>query len=136
MMLREKIFDGKSHVSRFIFKSMLSGLESPFRKRVNNPEKLVKASGIQAGKTVLEVGCGSGFFTASASEAVGEKGCVQAIDMHPVSVEETTKKIQTHHLTNVNISQADAHSTDFADASFDLILLYVMCNFILQRIPL
>ena len=123
-MLKEKLFDGKSQVSRFVFKSMLSGLGSPFRKHVNNPEKLVKASGIQAGQTVLEVGCGSGFFTVSVSEAVGEKGSVHAIDLHPVSVEETSKKIQTQALTNVKVSKADAHNTNFADASFDLILLY------------
>lgn len=124
MTLKEKLFDGKSKASRFAFRTMISALESSFRYRLNNPEKLVKASGIQAGQTVLEIGCGSGFFTISASEAVGETGFIHAIDMHPMCIEETSKKIRTSHLTNVGVTRADAHDTHFADAFFDLILLY------------
>ncbi|MBW1783034.1 MAG: class I SAM-dependent methyltransferase [Deltaproteobacteria bacterium] len=124
MTLKERLFDENSRVSRFAFGTMIRFLESSVRYRLNNPEKLIKASGIQTGETVLEIGCGSGFFTIWASEAVGETGCVYAIDMHPMCIEKTSKKIQTHHLTNVRVIQADAHDTDFENAFFDLILLY------------
>ena len=123
-MFKEKLFDGKSRTGRVVFQTLLSGLGSPFRKHVNKPGKLVKASGIRAGQMVLEVGCGSGFFTAAASEAVGEKGWIHAIDLHPLSVEKTSQHIQTQQLTNVTVTQADAHNTHFEDAFFDLILLY------------
>jgi len=122
--MQEKLFDGKSKMGRFVFKKLLAILESPLRYRFNNPEKLVKASGIKSGQTVLEVGCGSGFFTVSASEMVGDQGLVHAIDLHPMAVRETSKRINDLNITNVKVTKADAHDTGLADASFDLILLY------------
>jgi demethylmenaquinone methyltransferase/2-methoxy-6-polyprenyl-1,4-benzoquinol methylase len=122
--MQEKLFDGKSKMGRFVFKKLLAILESPIRYRFNNPDKLVKASGIKSGQTVLEVGCGSGFFTVSASDMVGDQGRVYAIDVHPTAVEETAKKIHDRGITNVKVTKADAHDTGLADASFDVILLY------------
>ena len=66
--MQKNLFDGKSKMGLFVFKKLLAILESSLRYRFNNPEKLVKASGIKSGQTVLEVRCGSGFFTVSASE--------------------------------------------------------------------
>ncbi len=119
-----KLFDGNSKVGRFVFKKLLTILESPLRYRFNNPEKLVKASGVKSGQTVLEIGCGSGYFTVSASGMVGDQGFVHAIDMHPMAVGETAKKINDLNITNVKVTKGDAQDTGLVDASFDLILLY------------
>ena len=37
MMFKDKLFDGTSKAGRFVFQTLLSGLGSPFRKRINNP---------------------------------------------------------------------------------------------------
>lgn len=124
MEAEEKLRDGKSRMGRLVFEKLLSGLNSPLRHRFQKPEKFVRASGIQSGQNVLEIGCGSGFFTVAASEMVGEDGCVHAIDVHPMAVEETAKKMHDLHKTNVKVTQANAEDTGFADASFDAILLY------------
>lgn len=110
--------------NRFIFRQLLTGLDLPWRTRLNNPEKLVQAAGIQPGQTVLEVGCGSGFFTESASALIGEHGRLHAIDVHPLAVEATVKKVQERKLRNVYVTCADAQATNFADGFFDVILLY------------
>lgn len=122
--MKELLFNGTSRINRFVFKQLLTGLESSFRYRFNNPQKLVNASGVQSGQTVLEVGCGSGFFTPALSDIVGEQGFVQSVDLHPVAVEATNQKMRALGKQNVRVTRADAHQTEFPDASFDTIIVY------------
>lgn len=103
---------------------MLAFLDAPARKLINNPEKLISASGIKPGMKVLEIGCGSGFFTVSASKIPGDNGKLYSTDFHPVAVEETLKKVKVHNLTNVIVIQDDAQQSKFENAFFDLIILY------------
>jgi demethylmenaquinone methyltransferase/2-methoxy-6-polyprenyl-1,4-benzoquinol methylase len=122
--MKNFLFNGNSRINRFFFKQLINWLESSLRYRFNDPQKLVRASGIQAGQSVLEVGCGSGFFTPALSDIVGEQGFVQSVDLHPVAVEATSQKMQTLGKQNVRVSRADAHETDLPDASFDTIVVY------------
>lgn len=122
--MKKFLFNWTSRINRFVFKQLLSWLESSFRYQFNDPQKLIKASGVQAGQSVLEVGCGSGFFTPALSDIVGGQGLVYSVDLHPAAVEATGQKMQTLGKQNVRVSKADAHETDFPDASFDSILVY------------
>jgi demethylmenaquinone methyltransferase/2-methoxy-6-polyprenyl-1,4-benzoquinol methylase len=118
------LFDGNSDTGNKIFGKMLAGLESPMRYRFSRPEKLVRAADIEAAERVLEIGCGSGFFTPTIADMVGDDGQMQAIDLHPVAVAETQAKVNELGLTNVSVTQADAENTEFPAASFDRVLLY------------
>jgi demethylmenaquinone methyltransferase/2-methoxy-6-polyprenyl-1,4-benzoquinol methylase len=62
-------------------------------KKYSNPEKLLQYSGIKSGQTVLEIGCGSGFFTIPASKMLGEEGKLYSIDINSADVNETQKKV-------------------------------------------
>lgn len=103
---------------------MLKWLDHPKRTKYNNPEKLAKASGIQPGQTVLEIGCGSGFFTSHASKLLGSEGKLYSTDIHSLAVEETQKKVNELGLKNVVVKIDDAMSSSFEDSTFDLVLLY------------
>jgi demethylmenaquinone methyltransferase/2-methoxy-6-polyprenyl-1,4-benzoquinol methylase len=107
-----------------VFQKMLTGLNHPRRNRYHNPDRLVRASGIEPGQTVLEVGCGSGFFTEAAAAAVGACGRLHAIDIHPLAVEKTARRIQATNTGNAFVTCADAHATDFMPAMFDTVLLF------------
>ncbi len=122
--MKVSLLSGTSSLHRFVFKGLLHGLEGSFRYRFNDPHQLVRAAGIKAGQTVLEVGCGSGFFTPALSDAVGEQGLVQSIDLQPLAVEATGQKMVALGKQNVRVSSADAHATEFPDASFDTIVVY------------
>jgi ubiquinone/menaquinone biosynthesis C-methylase UbiE len=51
-----------------------------FRKIIQNPEKIVGPC-IRPGMTVMDIGCGPGFFTLAMARMVGPEGKVIAIDM-------------------------------------------------------
>ena len=73
---------------------------------------------------VLEVGCGTGFFTIPVAKLVGPEGHVYAIDSHPLAIEETAKKIHDAGLSNVGLIKGDATETGLAPDSIDLVLLF------------
>ncbi len=51
-----------------------------FRKLVQDPEEIIKPY-VREGSTVLDIGCGMGYFTIPLARLVGEKGQVIAIDI-------------------------------------------------------
>ena len=94
-----------SPLVNFVFKNMLHFLDSPVRRWFNDPVKILKASGVQPGLHVLEVGCGTGFFTIPAAEMLGDRGIVHAFDIHPLAVEQTAEKIKDAGLGNVKLTK-------------------------------
>ena len=47
--------------------------DNPLLRVILDPHKRLKEAGVPTGQTVLEVGCGPGFFTLPAAEIVGGK---------------------------------------------------------------
>ena len=105
------------------FNLMLSFLDSPLRSFINNPEKIITGSNLKKGDKVLELGCGSGFFTIAASKAVGENGWVHSTDLVDTAVSVTQKKVNENRLKNVIVSKADAHNTGLQSETYDKIIL-------------
>lgn len=119
MSIKETMLDTQSPKSKRYYTAMLKLLDSPNRELFDKSDRLVEAAGIAAGQTVLEIGCGSGYFTLPASKQLGENGTLYSTDIHDIAIEETQKKVDSHHLRNVNVKMDNAlHST------FDTILLY------------
>ena len=124
MKLKEVLLSGESEKGVRFYKKILKWLDSPARKRCNNPVKLISQAQIKRGQTVLEIGCGSGFFTEEISKQVGDKGKVYATDIHPIAIEEMKEKIAHLRMTNVITQREDALKTSFKDGTFDMIILY------------
>jgi ubiquinone/menaquinone biosynthesis C-methylase UbiE len=57
-------------------------LLNPLRKLLENPERMFEGL-VREGMTVLEPGCGMGYFTLSLARMVGPKGRVVAVDIQP-----------------------------------------------------
>lgn len=55
-------------------------LDNWFRKLIQNPYKIVGGY-VEEGQTVLDLGCGPGFFSLAMAEMVGEKGKVVSVDI-------------------------------------------------------
>lgn len=86
-----------------------------------NADKVLTRMGVQEGLTILEVGCGPGFFTLPAARRV-EGGTVYALDVYPMMIENVEKKVRKHRLENVRAINSPASSTGLDDESIDLIL--------------
>jgi len=68
-------------------------LDNRIRRWLQNPEKIL-APYIREGMTVLDLGCGPGFFTLDMAEMVGETGHVIASDMQEGMLAKLKLKIE------------------------------------------
>jgi predicted methyltransferase len=76
---------GTSLLARLLLKLVAS--DSQWRERLMDPRQILHGAGIRAGQTVLEVGCGRGFFTLPATGMVGPAGCIYALDVTGAAVD-------------------------------------------------
>jgi ubiquinone/menaquinone biosynthesis C-methylase UbiE len=67
--------------------------DNPLRKLVHNPQKILSPF-VESGATVLDVGCGVGYFSLGLAKLVGEKGKVIAVDLQPQMLAGLTKRAQ------------------------------------------
>jgi ubiquinone/menaquinone biosynthesis C-methylase UbiE len=103
---------------------MMSFIHETLYGLVRDPYKALRDAGLEAGQTVLEVGCGPGFFTVPAARIVGDGGTVLALDINPVAVEHVQRKIDQAGVTNAKVILANAAQTDLPDRVFDLIFVF------------
>jgi ubiquinone/menaquinone biosynthesis C-methylase UbiE len=113
-----------SRIAHVLFRLMARVMDSPLRYRLSHPAGILEGAGIRPGQEVLEIGCGTGFFTIPAAELVGDQGHVYAMDPHPLAIQEVTRKIQDAKLANVGLIRADATEAGLASGCVDLALLF------------
>lgn len=109
-------------------------LDSDRRRRVQPPDKVIERSGIKQGMRVLDVGCGSGFFTTLVARAVGENGMVYALDIEPKMLKQLENKLrkdENRDIKNVQLVQSNADNLPFERDYFDLAHMVA----VLQEIP-
>jgi demethylmenaquinone methyltransferase/2-methoxy-6-polyprenyl-1,4-benzoquinol methylase len=96
---------------------------SKLRQWIFDPVRTLHGAGIQPGQTVLEVGCGSGFFTVHAARLIGDEGSLVAMDVSSELLEQATRRVQAADLKNVRIVKRDALDTGLDSLSIDSVLL-------------
>ncbi len=114
----------KSNLGKFYIKLLAAGMESRFRYRFFGPVNILKGADIQPGQIILEVGCGTGYFTLPVARLIGDQGCLVAIDVLPDSVELVSKKVRKAGLKNARVVRGDALDTGLDAESFDVVLLF------------
>jgi ubiquinone/menaquinone biosynthesis C-methylase UbiE len=120
---------GNSKILNLLFKPAGMMMESRLRQWLMNPAKTLRGAGIEPGQTVLEVGCGTGFFTISAAELIGDQGCLVAMDALSDYTNRVSKKVQSAGLKNVRVVKRDALDTGLDAASIDKVLLFGVIPF-------
>ena len=115
---------GNSKILNLLFKPAGKIMGSRVRRWLMNPVKTLKGAGIRPGQSVLEVGCGTGFFTIPAARMIGDDGCLVAMDPLSDFIKEVSIKVEAAGLKNVRVVKRDALNTGLDDASMDIALLF------------
>ncbi|MDX2512841.1 MAG: methyltransferase domain-containing protein [Desulfobacterales bacterium] len=113
-----------SHVCPHKFAFML---DNWIRRLLQNPEKILKGY-INPGDTVMDVGCGPGFFTIDMAKMVGPEGRVIAVDLQAKMLTATLKKAARKGVAGQVVAhQCEADRIGF-DEQVDFILAYYMVH--------
>lgn len=120
---------GNSRFMNFLFKPSGIVMESRLRRWLFDPEKTLHGAGIRPGQNILEVGCGTGFFTLPAAKMIGDGGHLIAMDPLSGFVDRVREKIQKAGLNNVEVIKRDALNTGLETASIDMVLLFGVVPF-------
>jgi len=86
---------GNSKMLNLLFKPAGVLMGSRARRWLMDPIKTLQGAGIQPGQTVLEVGCGTGFFTIPAAELIGDEGCLIAMDPLSDYIKHVAKRVES-----------------------------------------
>jgi len=88
-------------------------------------EKVLKEVGIRKRQTVLDFGCGSGYYTIPAAKIVGDKGKVYALDKDRSCLHEVMQRTERQKLKNIQIIETSGELKIYLkDGSVDVTLLY------------
>jgi ubiquinone/menaquinone biosynthesis C-methylase UbiE len=102
-------------------------LDSRFRRWLQNPRKILKPY-IKEGMTVLDLGCGPGFFTMDIAQMVGKSGKVIASDLQEGMLEKTKSKFHGTELEQrLTLHQCRENKIGFSQ-KVDFILAFYMVH--------
>jgi SAM-dependent methyltransferase len=79
----------------------LSIFDSPGREQRLHIERVMDILGIASGKSVADIGAGSGWFTVRAARRVGPSGTVYAVDINAEAIRYLDRRVQKESVPNV-----------------------------------
>ena len=120
---------GKRYEKEWI-DSMLDGAE---RFAGTDPEETLSGIGVTAGSTVVDYGCGPGYFTLAAARLVGPSGRVYAVDLEPSMVSLVSTRAAEAGLANVSAVLSDGLSAPVSDAVADVIICVQIMHYHSRR---
>ena len=90
---------------------------------------------ISAGKTVADIGAGSGWFTVRAARRVGAGGGVFAEDINPKAIEYINERAKKEQLGNVHAVLGQVDDAKLPANSVDAVLMLMVYHEIAKPIP-
>jgi demethylmenaquinone methyltransferase/2-methoxy-6-polyprenyl-1,4-benzoquinol methylase len=115
----------QSSFSRLTARVMGPLMDNSFRRSAFPAGPILQGAGLHPDQKVLEIGCGSGFFTLPAARVLSSgTGSLTAVDPFAEAVSQVKNTLAGEGLRNVNLLHTDALNTSLPDAGFDLILLF------------
>ncbi len=100
-------------------------LDNSFRRLFQNPYKIL-TDYVTEGMTVLDYGCGNGFFTIPLSHMVGVKGKVYAVDIQKEMLEKLSVKLSKTDIKDVFPVHKGTDKLNFLEKIDLAIAIYVV----------
>ena len=101
----------------------LSIFESPGRDERLHINQVMDDLAITTGKSVADIGAGSGWFTVRAAKRVTDTGTVYAVDINPEATEYIEQRVQKEQLHNVKAILSQPDDPELPAKSVDSVLL-------------
>jgi ubiquinone/menaquinone biosynthesis C-methylase UbiE len=104
--------------------------DNPLRRLFHNPEKMLGPY-VEKGMTVLDVGCGMGFFSIGMAGLVGDEGCVIAADLQSQMLSTVKKRSE-------NAGVADrirTHKCEPDDLGLRTVVDFVLTFWMVHEVP-
>ena len=102
-------------------------LDSRIRRWLQNPQKILRPY-IEEGMTVLDVGCGPGFFSIDMAQMVGKSGRVIASDLQEGMLQKVRDKIKGTELEKrITLHKCEENKIGVSE-HVDFILLFYMVH--------
>jgi SAM-dependent methyltransferase len=101
----------------------LSIFDSPGREDRLQINRVMDLLGIASGKSVADIGAGSGWFTVRAAKRIGEGGRVYAVDINSEAIQHIDERAQKEQLPNVKTILSKPDDPSLPGNSVDAVLL-------------
>jgi len=98
-------------------------IEDRERRRWQNPEVILSSSGLRSGFTLIDIGCGGGFFALPAARIVGEKGKVYGLDTNADSIASLRVQAGRQGLENLHLTVGRAEETIVCKQCADIVFI-------------
>ena len=107
--------------------SLAGSLDNRIRRWLQNPRKILSPY-LKEGMSVLDVGCGPGFFSIEAAALVGESGRVIALDLQEEMLQKLRSKIQgTEFEDRIRLQKCEKNTLGLSGI-VDFILAFYMVH--------
>ena len=107
-------------------------LDNKIRRWLQNPRKILSPY-IEKGMTVLDVGCGPGFFSIDMAQMVGKSGRVIASDLQEGMLQKVREKIKTTELeARITLHKCEDNKIGVLE-HVDFVLLFYMVHEVLNK---
>jgi ubiquinone/menaquinone biosynthesis C-methylase UbiE len=114
----------------------LSIFDSPGRDERLQINRVMDVLGIAPGKTIADIGAGSGWFTVRAARRVGASGSVYAVDINPEAIRYVADRAQREKLQNVKTILGKPDDPSLPGSSVDAVLLLKTYHEVAQPVTL
>jgi cyclopropane fatty-acyl-phospholipid synthase-like methyltransferase len=101
----------------------LSIFESPGRDERLQINRVMDMLGIEPGKSVADIGAGSGWFTVRAARRLAGSGIVYAVDINPKAIEYIDERAKKEQLQNIKTILSTPDNPQLPAQSVDAVLL-------------
>ena len=102
-------------------------LDNWFRRLIQHPKKIA-GEYIAHGDTVIDLGCGPGYFSIDLAKMVGENGRVFAVDLQESMLVKVRKKAARHGVSDRMVFHQCSATQIGLDQKADFILAYYMIH--------
>jgi SAM-dependent methyltransferase len=118
------------------YKGDLSIFEYPDRDKKLHVERVMDLLDIVPGKSVADVGAGSGWFTVRAAVRVGPSGAVYAEDINPDAIDYIRNRAIKENLSNVHTILGQVEDTKLPSSGVDAVLILKTYHEFAHPVPL